>query len=197
MANIINDDGFDILFRQARTYNGWLKKDVSDVQLQAAYDLTKFGATSANSSPARFVFVKSAEMKEKLISCVGEGNKNKIAQAPVTVLIGCDNKFYEKLDKLFPHDLSARSWFEGNQDAITSTASRNSTLQGAYLMLAARALGLDCGPMSGFDKEKLDKVFFPEENLEVNFICSLGYGDKNSIFPRSPRLSFNEACSII
>ncbi len=200
MADIISDKGLDILFRSARSYNGWLEKDVSDVLIQAVYDLTKYGATSANGSHGRFVFVKSAAMKEKLVACVDDANKQKVAAAPVTVLIGSDMKFYEKLDKLFPHNLEARSWFEGKPELIAETAFRNSTLQGAYLMLAARSLGLDCGPMSGFDKDKLNQSFFseePEENIEVNFICSLGYGDKDSIFPRGPRLSFNEACSII
>ena len=197
MADIISDKGLDILFRSARSYNGWLEKDVSDVLIQAVYDLTKYGATSVNGSHGRFVFVKSAAMKEKLVACVDDANKEKVAAAPVTVLIGSDMKFYEKLDKLFPHNLEARSWFEGKPEVIAETAFRNSTLQGAYLMLAARSLGLDCGPMSGFDKDKLNQSFFPEENMEVNFICSLGYGDKDSIFPRGPRLSFNEACSII
>ena len=197
MADIISDKGLDILFRSARSYNGWLEKDVSDVLIQAVYDLTKYGATSVNGSHGRFVFVKSAAMKEKLVACVDDANKQKVADAPVTVLIGSDMKFYEKLDKLFPHNLEARSWFEGKPEAIAETAFRNSTLQGAYLMLAARSLGLDCGPMSGFDKDKLNQSFFPEKNMEVNFICALGCGDKDSIFERSPRLSFNEACSII
>ncbi|MCK5042226.1 MAG: malonic semialdehyde reductase, partial [Sphingomonadales bacterium] len=143
MADIISDKGLDILFRSARSYNGWLEKDVSDVLIQAVYDLTKYGATSANGSHGRFVFVKSAAMKEKLVACVDDANKQKVAAAPVTVLIGSDMKFYEKLDKLFPHNLEARSWFEGKPELIAETAFRNSTLQGAYLMLAARSLGLD------------------------------------------------------
>lgn len=197
MGDILSDKSLDTVFRSARSYNDWQKRQVSDVLLQAVYDLAKYGATSANCSPARFVFVRSQPMKDKLISCVGEGNDAKIASAPVTVLIGSDEKFYEKLDQLFPHNLDARTWFEGKPDVIAETAFRNSTLQGAYLMLAARSLGLDCGPMSGFDKDKLNNLFFPEENINVNFICSLGFGDEASVFPRSPRLNFAEACAII
>lgn len=197
MSDIINDEGLDILFREARTYNGWQKKDVSDVLIKSVYDLAKYGATSANCCPARFVFAKSPSAKEKLAACAGESNAVKILEAPVTVVIGNDTKFYDKLDKLFPHDLSARSWFAGKPEVIAETAFRNGTLQGAYLMLAARSLGLDCGPMSGFDKSAMTAAFFPDSNIEVNFICSLGYGKKDSIFPRSPRFAFNEACSIV
>lgn len=197
MANIIDDNGLDTLFRSARTYNDWQDKDVSDVLIKAIYDLTKYGATSANCCPARLVFVKSAESRKKLVSCVDEGNAKKVAVAPVTVVIGHDMKFYDHLAQLFPHDLSARSWFADKPEVIADTAFRNGTLQGAYLMLAARALGLDCGPMSGFDKKAAKEAFFPDSDVEVNFICSLGYGDKDSIFPRSPRFDFNEACSIV
>ncbi len=184
------------LFTSARTHNGWLNKPVSDDLCREIYDLAKWGATSANCSPARVVFVKSAAEKEKLIVCMSPGNQVKTKAAPVTAIIGMDMAFHEKLPQLFPHD-DARSWFVGNQPLIDSTAFRNSTLQGAYLMLAARALGLDCGPMSGFDADKVNQTFFLNTHVKVNFICNLGYGDVTQLFPRSPRLDFNEACQII
>lgn len=184
------------LFTEARTHNVWQNKPVSDELCQQVYQLTKWGATSANCSPARFVFVKSDQEKEKLVACLSPGNQEKTKSAPVTVIIGMDMEFFEKLPQLFPH-ADAKSWFVGNQALIDGTAFRNSTLQGAYLMLAARAVGLDCGPMSGFDADKINATFFASSKTKVNFICSLGYGDASKLFPRSPRLAFEEACKIV
>lgn len=184
------------LFTEARTHNGWLNKPVSDDQIRQIFDLAKWGATSANCSPARIVFVKSAEQKEKLVTCMAPGNQDKVRTAPVTAIIGMDLAFYEQLPKLFPHT-DARAWFVGNQPLIEATAFRNSSLQGAYLMLAARSLGLDCGPMSGFDPDKLNAAFFAGSTVKANFVCSIGYGDASKLFPRSPRFAFEEACKIV
>jgi nitroreductase len=192
---ILNGTALDILFRCARTHNGWLDEPVTDEQLHRLYDLMKWGPTSANCSPIRIVFVKSREAKEKLVSCMSPGNAAKTMAAPVTAIIGMDMEFYEKLPQLFPHT-DARSWFAGKQAVIEATAFRNSSLQGAYLIIAARALGLDCGPMSGFDADKINAVFFAGTPVRVNFVCSLGYGDASRLHPRSPRLSFEEACRI-
>jgi 3-hydroxypropanoate dehydrogenase len=192
---MLDNTAIDILFRHARTHNVWLDKPVTDQQLQQIYDLMKWGPTSANCSPARIVFVKSAEEKEKLVACMAAGNAAKTRQAPVTAIIGMDMAFYEKLPQLFPHT-DARAWFVGNQSLIDSTAFRNSSLQGGYLIMAARAVGLDCGPMSGFDADKVNATFFAGTTIKANFVCSLGYGDASKVFPRSPRLSFEEACSI-
>lgn len=193
---MLTQEDLATLFTAARTHNEWHDKPVTDAQLQQIYDLMKWGATSANCSPARFVFVKSESEKNKLVTCMGQGNQEKTRAAPVTVIIGMDMAFYEKLPQLFPHT-EARSWFAGNQALIDATAFRNSSLQGAYLMLAARALGLDCGPMSGFDAEKVNAAFFAGTEIKVNFVCSLGYGVAEKLFPRSPRLAFDEACKII
>lgn len=195
MTLMVNEDVLDTLFRNARTHNVWLEKPVSSELLHQLYDVMKFGPTSANCSPARIVFVTSPEAKEKLVACMSQGNAEKTRQAPVIAVIGMDMEFYEKLPQLFPHT-DARSWFTGNPAAIEATAFRNSTLQGAYLMIAARALGLDCGPMSGFDAEKLNAAFFAGTTAKVNFVCSLGYGDHSKLFARLPRLSFDEACRI-
>lgn len=194
--NPLNTEAFDQLFVKARTHNGWLDRPVSDETLNKLYDLMKWGPTSANSSPARFVFVKSAEAKEKLVSCMAPGNVDKTRAAPVTVIVAQDLEFHEKLPKLFPHT-DARSWFAGNKPLIEATAFRNSSLQGAYLMIAARALGLDVGPMSGFDSAKLDAAFFSGTSWKSNFVCNLGYGDPTKLFARSPRLDFEEACKIL
>ena len=193
---MLSTDALNVLFTHARTHNAWSDKPVADSLLREIYDLMKWGATSANTSPARLVFVKSEAEKQKLLACVSEGNAEKKKTAPVTVIIGMDMEFYEQLPKLFPH-ADARSWFVGNEASIQATAFRNSSLQGAYLMLAARALGLDCGPMSGFDADKINATFFAGTEVKVNFICNLGYGDAEKLFPRSPRLSFDEACKII
>ena len=183
------------LFTDARTQNGYLDVPVSDSQLQALYALLKFGPTAANSCPARFKFVRSAEAKARLVDCASPANVAKISQAPVTVIVGMDLAFYEQLPALFPH-ADARAWFVGNDAAIQETAMRNSSLQGGYMILAARALGLDCGPMSGFDAAKVDTAFWAGTLVKTNFLCTLGTGDPAKVFPRSPRLSFDEACSL-
>ncbi len=193
---MINDEALDLIFRSARTRNGWEERDVSTALIQAVYDLTKWGPTSANCSPARFVFVSSPEGKEKLKPFLAEGNVGKTMSAPVCVIIGHDMSFPDKLPQLFPHT-DAKSWFEGNDALIEETAFRNGTLQGAYLMIAARALGLDCGPMSGFDKAGVDGAFFGGTNVKSNFLCNIGYGTDKDLFDRSPRLSFDEACEIV
>ena len=192
----INDDALDVLFRDARTYNNWQDKDIPDSLLHELHELVKFGPTSANCSPMRVVFVKSEDAKARLKTHLAEGNVDKTMGAPVTAIIGMDMDFYEELPKLFPHT-DAKSWFEGNDDLIEETAFRNSSLQGAYLILAARALGLDCGPMSGFDTAGVKNEFFPDSTVQPNFICNLGYGDPEGLFPRSPRFSFDEANSIL
>ncbi len=183
------------LFTEARTQNGYLDQPVSDAQLQALYDLLKWGPTSANCSPARFAFVRSAEMKAKLTACVAPGNQAKVQQAPVTVVIGMDLAFHEQLPRLFPHT-DARSWFAGKPAHIEATAFRNSSLQGGYLILAARALGLGCGPMSGFDAAQVDALVWAGTSVKTNFLCTLGHGDPAKILPRSPRLGFDEACRL-
>lgn len=193
---ILDDRSLDTLFREARTYNGFKEADVGDVIIRAAYDLMKFGPTSANCCPARFVFVKSPEAKARLKPHLDEGNLAKTMAAPVTAIIAYDMKFYDKLPKLFPH-ADARSWFVGNDEKILDAAFRNGSLQGAYLMIALRSLGLDCGPMSGFNKAGVKKEFFPDEDVEPNFLCNIGYGDAKSLYPRGPRLDFDEACEII
>ncbi len=196
MSDILNDAGLDLLFRDARTHNGWTDKEVSDVLLQAVFDLAKMGPTSANCSPQRIVYVKTQAGKEKLKPALMAGNVEKTMAAPVTAILGYDLEFYEQLPKLFPHT-DARSWFLGNDDLIEATAFRNGSLQGAYFILAARALGLDCGPMSGFDNAMVDQAFFPDGKVKSNFICSLGYGDPSKLFPRSPRFDFDEVCQIV
>jgi len=196
MGRIFDDETLDQLFRKARTINVWQDKPVSDEQLHMLYDLLKMGPTSANCSPARFYFVKSPEAKARLKPLVMEGNDTKVMQAPVTVIIANDTEFAEKLPELFPHNLDAKNWFA--DPAVASiTAMRNGTLQGAYLMMAARSIGLDCGPMSGFDNNGVDKEFFAGTTYKSNFICSLGYGSEEGIFPRSPRLAFDDAAKIL
>jgi nitroreductase len=195
-AHILSDLDLDTIFRSARTYYSWADTPVTRVQMQAIYDLARMGPTSANASPARFVWCESDAAKAKLAACVSDGNRPKVLEAPVTVIIGMDMQFYTRLPELFPHDQTARSWFEGNEATVRDTAFRNSTLQGAYLMLAARAVGLDCGPMSGFDKPKVDAAFFAGTSVETNFICSIGHGTEDKLFPRLPRLPFEEACVI-
>jgi 3-hydroxypropanoate dehydrogenase len=192
----LDDRGLDIIFREARTHNVWLDKPVSDALLHQIYDLMKWAPTSANSSPARIVFVRSAEAKQRLLPAVSTGNLDKTRAAPVTAIIAHDSEFHEKLPKLFPQ-ADARSWFAGNQPLIDTTAFRNGTLQGAYLILAARALGLDAGPMSGFDNAKVDQEFFPGGKVKSNFLINLGYGDHAKLFPRNPRLPFAEAAQIL
>lgn len=191
----IDESGLDILFRKARTYKAWHDKPVSDELLKEIYELAKWGATSANCTPMRVVFVVSKEAKERLKPALDDGNIVQTMAAPATAIIAQDIEFYEKLPKLFPHT-DARSWFAGNNSKIETTAFRNSTLQGAYFMLAARSLGLDCGPMSGFDNDKLDGIFFKGTKWRSNFLCNLGYGDISSLHPRNTRLDFSEACRI-
>ncbi len=192
----LDDRSLDIIFRAARTHNEWLDKPVSDALIQQIYDLMKWAPTSANSSPARIVFVRSAAAKERLLPAMAPGNLEKTRTAPVTAIIAHDTEFHEKLPKLFPQ-ADARSWFAGNQALIDTTAFRNGTLQGAYLILAARALGLDAGPMSGFDNAKVDQEFFPGGKIKSNFLINLGYGDHAKLFPRNPRLPFAEAAQIL
>lgn len=192
----ISNDALDQLFREARTHNAWLPKPVPEKLLRDIYDLARLGPTSANSSPGRFVFVTTPEGKERLRPALSPGNLEKTMAAPVTVIIAYDVEFHEKLPKLFPHR-DMRAIFAGNRALIEETAFRNGTLQGAYFMLAARALGVDCGPMSGFDKAKVDAEFFADGKWKTNFLCNLGYGDATKLFPRSPRLSFEEACVIV
>ena len=187
-------EALDQLFRTARTHNE-LGGEVSDDTLRQLYDLVKWGPTSANMSPARFVFVKSAEAKAKLGPALDEGNHAKTLAAPVTVIVGFDEDFHEKLPYLFPH-VDAKSWFEGPRENRSLAAFRNGSLQGAYLILAARALGLDTGPMSGFDNAKVDEAFFKGTTIKSNFLVNLGQGDPASIFARSPRLGFDEAARI-
>lgn len=192
---MLDQYALDILFCHARSHSRWLDTPVTDEQLRQIYDLMKWGPTSANSSPARLVFVHTQQAKEKLAACMAAGNVNKVRAAPVTAIIGMDMEFYEKLPQLFPHT-DARSWFAGKPKAIGATAFRNSSLQGAYFIIASRALGLDCGPMSGFDEEKVNASFFAGTSTRVNFVCSLGYGDHAQAHPRLPRLAFDEACRI-
>lgn len=187
-------DMLDRIFLEARTHVAWLDKPVDDALLQKVYDHAKWGPTSANCCPLRIVFVKSKEAKEKLKSCLSSGNVDKTMAAPVTALFAYDLEFYTKMDRLWPH--GGGKMFVGNDKLIQTTAFRNSSLQAAYFMLAARALGLDCGPMSGFDNDKLDAAFFGGTAWKSNFICNLGYGDASKLHPRGPRLEFTETCKI-
>ncbi len=193
---IANDAALDLIFRGARTYNAWQERDVARALIQAVYDLAKMGPTSANSSPARFVFVQTEAAKKRLEPFLSGNNKAKTMAAPCCVIIAYDMEFYKNLPKLFPHT-NAQAWFEGNADLIAETAMRNSSLQGAYLMIAARALGLDCGPMSGFDQAGVNIEFFDGTSWRANFLCNLGYGATESLYPRNPRLDFEEACEIL
>lgn len=191
--SVLDDAALDTLFRTARTQNAWRDEPVSDETLERLYDLLKMGPTSANCSPARFVFVRTPEGKEKLKPALSAGNLAKTMSAPVCVIVATDSEFYEKLGFLFPH-VDAKPWFTSSPGVAEATAFRNGTLQGAYLMMAARSLGLDCGPMSGFDPAKLDEAFFAGTTWKSNFLCNLGYGDPAGLFARLPRLPFAEAC---
>jgi len=190
------EGGLDLLFRDARTQNAWSDQPVSDADLLHLYDLLKMGPTSANSSPGRFVFIRTPEAKERLRPALSAGNTAKTMAAPVTVIVAHDPQFFEKLPKLFPH-ADARSWFAGSEDLALETAFRNGTLQGAYLILAARAIGLDTGPMSGFDKAKVDDAFFKDLGWKSNFLINLGHGLPSGVKPRLPRLDFHEACVLL
>lgn len=194
MTTITAQD-IETLFTEAHTHNVWLDKPVDDALLARAYDLAKMAPTSANCSPMRVVFVKSQEAKEKLRPCLAAGNVEKSMTAPVTAILGMDMEFYEKLPKLYPH-ADARSWFAGNQALIDATAFRNSSLQGAYFLLALRAVGLDTGAISGFDNAKADAAFFAGTPIKSNFIINIGYGDASKLHPRNPRFAFDEACRI-
>jgi len=195
-THAINDEALDIIFRNARTQNKWLDKPVSNTMLMAIYDLMRWGPTSANNMPARILFLTTKEAKDRLKPHLSEGNREKTMSAPVTAIIGYDLDFPEHLPRLFPHNQDAKNWFQ-NPTLREITAFRNGTLQGGYFIVAARAVGLDCGPMSGFNNAGVDTEFFAGTNIKSNFICSLGYGDPSGIFPRSPRLSFDEACKIL
>ncbi len=196
MTNRLGQPALDQLFCEARTFNAWQDRPVSPIQIRELVNLMKWAPTSANCSPARLVITVSKEAKEKLAALAIESNQDKIRAAPATAIIGYDLDFVDHLPKLFPHT-DAKSWFEGNDRLIEETAFRNSSLQGAYFILAARALGLDTGPMSGFDNEAVDKAFFAGTNVKSNFLCSFGYGDKEGMFERSPRLDFEEFASIV
>lgn len=195
MLDPLDAAALDRLFRTARTFNAFAG-EVTDADLTAIYDLMKFGPTSANASPARFVFVRSAAAKQMLRPALSPGNLDKTMRAPCTVIVAHDLEFHERLPELFPHT-DARSWFVGKPELIATTAVRNGSLQGAYFMLAARALGFDCGPMSGFDSAKVDAAFFPDGKVKSNFLINLGKGDPAGLFPRSPRLPFAEACTLL
>ena len=211
MNKPLDDQALDQIFRTARTHTAWLDKPVTDNTLRQVYDLMKWGPTSANTSPARLALIRSKEAKERLRPTLSPGNVDKTMAAPVTVIIAYDLLFFEKLPKLFPHNPKMREHFASNPQLVEVTAKRNSSLQGAYLMIAARALGLDCGPMSGFDNAKVDEEFFgagkecegceqeffPAGHVKSNFLCNLGYGDPAKLFPRAPRLDFDEACSLL
>jgi len=192
----LDQAAIDLLFSEARTYNAWLDKPVSNAQLEQIYDLVKFAPTSVNCNPARFLFVKSPEAKERLLPCLNPGNIEKTKTAPVTAIIGMDLDFYETLPTLFPH-VDAKSWFVGKDGFIESTAFRNSSLQGAYLIMAVRALGLDCGALSGFDADKLNAQFFPDGRVKVNFLLNIGYGNSEGLMPRQPRPTFAQSCKIL
>ena len=211
MAEPLDAHAFDVLFREARTHYSWRDQPVGDDMIRALYDLLKWAPTSANTSPARFLFLRTPEAKARLLPALAPGNVQKVVEAPVTAIIAYDLKFYEKLPKLFPHNPGMVKNFADNPAMVEVTAKRNSTLQGAYFILAARALGLDCGPLSGFDNAKVDaeffdagrecagcdQEFFPEGHVRSNFLCNIGYGDGAKLFPRAPRLDFEEACTLL
>jgi len=193
---MLDSNSLDTIFRTARSQNGWLDREVSDEQIHEVYELMKFGPTAANNCPARITFLKSEDSKNRLKPHLDEGNIDKTMSAPVVAIIGYDTEFYEKLPYLFPHT-DARSWFAGKPEKIVASGSMNATLQAAYFMIAARSIGLDCGPMGGFNNEGVDSEFFSDGKTKTLLICSIGYGDKSKVFPRSPRLDFSEACKVI
>lgn len=196
MRGIIDDAGLDLVFRTARTQNSWQPKDVAEELLRRVYDLAKMGPTSANCCPARFVFVTTKDGKERLKPALAAGNVDKTMSAPVTVIIGYDTKFYDLLPELFPH-ADMKPMFASNVSVAQETAFRNGSLQGGYLMIAARSLGLDCGPMSGFDPTKVNNEFWPDGRIKANFLCNIGYGDDQGVHDRGPRLAFEKACEIV
>ena len=192
----LSDEALDRLFREARTFPAFLDREVSDDMLRSVYDLARHGPTSANSNPGRFVFLRSRESRARLGPALSAGNLDKTMKAPVTAILAYDLEFYEHLPTLFSH-VDARSWYVGKREHIVTTSFRNSTLQGAYFILATRALGLDCGAMSGFDNAKVDAEFFPDGKLRSNFLINIGYGDRTKLLPRHPRLAFEEACTVL
>jgi len=193
----LDDAALDTLLRKARTQNGWLPTPVSDAELRAIYDVMKWGPTSANCCPARLVFLRTPEAKARLLPALSPGNVDKTKAAPVTAIIGYDTRFYELMVKLFPHRPDMADNFKHNPTLAQITAFRNGTLQGAYFMLAARAVGLDIGGMSGFDNAKVDAEFFPDGRVKSNFLCNVGHGDPSKVLPRLPRLDFEEACTLL
>lgn len=196
LSKSIQEDALDQLFRQARTFQAWQPEPVPLELLHSAYELTRLGPTSANSCPARFVFLTTKEAKERLRPALAPTNVEKTMTAPVTAIIAWDTEFYEKLPRLSPQ-ADFRSFFVGNQPLIDETGFRNGSLEGAYFIIACRALGLDCGPMSGFDANRVNAEFFPDGKWKANFLCNVGYGDRSKLFPRNPRLEFDEACRVL
>jgi len=194
---LLDDAGLDLLFRNARSQNKWTDAPVPDDTLRELHNILKYAPTSANSSPARFLFLRTHDAKQRLLPALSSGNTDKTMTAPVVCIIAHDPLFYDHLPRLFPHNLDARSWFTSNPDLTETTMFRNATLQGAYLMLAARALGLDCGPMSGFDNAKVDEIFLADRGWKSNFLCGLGVGDPSGVFPRSPRFDFDDVCVLM
>jgi len=197
MNRHLDPDALDSLFRKARTHHAWLDRPVSDDALRDVYELMKWGPTSANTGPARIVFLRTPAAKQRLLPALSPGNVPQTTQAPVTAIVAYDLKFYEHLDRLFPKTPALRERFASSADAAQLTAFRNATLQGGYFILAARAVGLDCGPMSGFDNAQVDQEFFPEGTVKSNFLCNLGYGDPAKLHPRAPRLEFDEVCKLL
>ena len=193
---MLSTDNTDILFSKARSHKAWLDQDINDNQIQQIYNLLKFAPTSGNCCPARFTFVRSEESKQKMLPSLDQGNIDKVMSAPCVVIISYDTKFYESLSILSPHN-DAKASFEGKENKIKNTAKFNSSLQGAYFIIATRSVGLDCCPMLGFNKEKLNQEFFPDKKNKVIFICGIGYGDESKLRPRAPRLAFEEACNIL
>lgn len=202
MDNTLNEAGRDLLFRQARSHSFWLDRPVDEATLRELYELMKWGPTSVNGCPARIMFLRTREAKERLLPALAPNNVDKAMSAPVVAIVGHDLGFYERLPQLMPHAPMMRDYFARDVALSVSTAFRNSSLQGGYMMIAARAIGLDCGPMSGFDNAKVDQVFAddglaPGGSFRSNFICSMGYGDRAKLFPRNPRLAFEEACALL
>lgn len=199
LTTLISDEALNVLFRDARTHNGWTERPVSDEQLHRLYELMKWGPTSMNCSPVRIIFLRSEAARLRIEPHLSPGNVEKTMSAPIIAIIGTDNKFYEYLPRLFPHSPALKNFFSkaSNSSHAELTAFRNCTLQGGYFLMAARAIGLDCGPMSGFDAQALDREFWAGSNIHTNFICNLGYGDRSKLFPRLPRLEFDEVCSVL
>lgn len=197
MIEQLGEEALDLLFHEARSHGHWLDKPVSDETLRALYNLMKWGPTSMNGNPVRILFLRTPEAKQRLLPSLSSGNVEKTMSAPVTAIIAYDLHFYEQLPKLFPHYPAARDMFAGAPALAEATAKRNATLQGGYFILAARALGLDCGPMSGFDNAKVDEEFFAAGQIRSDFLCNLGYADRSQVYPRNPRLDFDQVCQLL